>query len=178
MRLYETTFIVNPQSDDAAIDRQVSAVSELIKNNEGEIVKEDRIGTRRLAYSLAGLTQGFYASVIFKAPTSVLPILERHYKLEEPYIRYLTIKYERDLKELEEPKDTAPVAEVKKPSDKPADKPAEKTAEKPAAPEAPETEAKKEPEAAAEETAPKTAETPAEKPAPEEPKTPGSEEEL
>ncbi len=180
MRLYETTFIVNPQSDDAAIDRQVSAVTELIKNNEGEIVREDRLGTRRLAYSVAGLTQGFFASVIFKAPVSVLPILERHYKLEEPYVRYLTIKYERDLKDFMEDKDSAPAVEVKKGAAKPAEKPADK----PAAPETPKTEAKEEPkaeaktEAAAKETAPKTAEVPAEKPAPVEPETPASDEEL
>jgi small subunit ribosomal protein S6 len=194
VRLYETTFIVNPQADDAAIDRQVSAVTELIKNNEGEIIREDRLGTRRLAYSIAGLTQGFFASIIFKAPVSVLPVLERHYKLEEPYVRYLTIKYERDIKDFMEEKEPRPAVEVKKETDKPADKPAapetpkaeakeEPKAEvkeepKAEAKEEPKAEAKEEPKVAAEETATKTVETPVEEPAPKEPETPASDEEL
>ena len=97
MRIYETTFIVNPQADDAAIDRQVTAVLDLVKKNGGEIVHEDRMGTRRLAYPIEGLTQGYYASIIFNASIDVLPLLERHYKLEEPYVRYLTIRYEGDI---------------------------------------------------------------------------------
>ncbi len=97
MRRYETTFIVNPQADDAAIDRQVGAITELIKNQGGEILYENRIGTRRLAYPIAGLVQGFYANIIFNAETSVLDRLERLYKLEEPYLRHLTIRYEGEV---------------------------------------------------------------------------------
>jgi small subunit ribosomal protein S6 len=96
VRIYETAFIVNPQSDDATIDRQVTAVTDLIKNNGGEIVREERIGTRRLAYEIAGLTQGYYASILFNSEPGVLPLLDRHYKLEEPYVRYLTIRFEGD----------------------------------------------------------------------------------
>lgn len=97
MRRYETTFVVNPQADDATIDRQVTAVTDLIKNDGGQILHEKRIGTRRLAYPIAGLNQGFYASIIFESEAVVLPKLERHYKLEEPYVRHLTIRYEGQL---------------------------------------------------------------------------------
>ncbi len=101
MRTYETTFIVNPQSDDATIDRQVSAVTDIITGNGGEIVREERMGTRRLAYPIAGLTQGFYATVYFKSTPAVLPLLDRHYKLEEPYVRYLTIVFEAEFEQLD-----------------------------------------------------------------------------
>jgi len=103
LRRYETTFIVNPQADDAAIDRQVEAVVDLIKSDGGNILHEQRIGTRRLAYPIAGLVQGFYASILFEADSNVLTLLERLYKLEEPYIRYLTIRYDGKLPEAEEP---------------------------------------------------------------------------
>jgi ribosomal protein S6 len=79
------------------IDRQVTAVTDLIKNDGGQILHEKRIGTRRLAYPIAGLNQGFYASIIFESEAVVLPKLERHYKLEEPYVRHLTIRYEGQL---------------------------------------------------------------------------------
>jgi small subunit ribosomal protein S6 len=92
--IYETTFIVNPQSDDASLDQHVQAVAGVITGNGGQILRENRMGTRRLAYEIQGLTQGYYASFIFEAPASVLPLLDRHFKLEEPYIRYLTIRFE------------------------------------------------------------------------------------
>jgi small subunit ribosomal protein S6 len=106
VRLYETTFIINPQSDDATIDRQVKAVSELITTNGGKIVFEDRIGTRRLAYEIRGLTQGYYANFVFEGPASVLPVLDRHYRLEEPYIRFLTTIFEGDVEAIRERRDT------------------------------------------------------------------------
>ena len=100
MRSYETTFIVNPQADDVAIDRQVQAVVDLIEKNGGTIIHANRMGTRKMAYEIAGLTQGYYSSIVFESGTEVLPLLERLYKLEEPYIRYLTIKYEGDIERL------------------------------------------------------------------------------
>jgi small subunit ribosomal protein S6 len=96
MRLYETTFIVNPQSDDATLDRQVKSVTDLITGNGGKVVKENRMGTRRLAFEVKGLTQGYYTSIIFEGPTGILPQLDRHFKLEDPFVRYLTIQFEGD----------------------------------------------------------------------------------
>jgi len=97
LRRYETTFIVNPQADDATIDRQVTAIVDIIKADGGEILRENRIGTRRLAFPIAGLTQGYYTSIIFDSEVGVLPKLDRYYKLEEPYIRFLTMRFDGPL---------------------------------------------------------------------------------
>ena len=94
MSIYETTFIVNPQSDDASLDQHVQAIANIITTNGGQILRENRMGTRRLAYEIRNLTQGYYTSMIFDAPSTVLPILERHYKLEDQYIRHLTIRFD------------------------------------------------------------------------------------
>ena len=58
------------------------------------------MGTRRLAYEIQGLNQGYYASFIFDAPTSLMRKLDRHFKLNESYIRYLTVRFEGDLEKL------------------------------------------------------------------------------
>ncbi|MGH8016528.1 MAG: 30S ribosomal protein S6, partial [Candidatus Zixiibacteriota bacterium] len=50
MNLYETTFIVNPQAEESAIDEQVKAIGKVIADNGGKIIREERMGTRRLAY--------------------------------------------------------------------------------------------------------------------------------
>lgn len=103
MRIYETTFIVNPQADDNTIDSKVKAVTNLISNNGGKIIHENRIGTRRLAYAIQRLTQGYYTSLIFESDPPILPQLERHFKLDEAYIRYLTVLYEGNIEKLKEP---------------------------------------------------------------------------
>lgn len=102
MRLYETTFIVNPQTDESSIDRAVKAVTGLINEHGGKIVIEDRLGIRRMAYPIAGFTQGHYTSLVFEAPTPVMPLLERHYRLNDAYIRYLTILFEGDPEKVRE----------------------------------------------------------------------------
>ncbi|TET94056.1 MAG: 30S ribosomal protein S6 [Candidatus Zixiibacteriota bacterium] len=115
MGIYDTTFIVNPQTDDATIDREVQSVSDLITNNGGKIIHEDRIGTRRLAYPINKLTQGYYTTVIFKGPSQILPVLDRHFKLGEVFVRHLTILYEGDVKTFMEPeKAEAPAEEESK----------------------------------------------------------------
>ncbi len=108
MNLYETTFIINPQTDDATIDRHVREIAELITSNDGQIRFEDHMGTRRLAYEIQGLTQGYYASFIFEAPISFMPKLDRHFKLNESYVRYLTVRYEGDLEKLMQRREVAP----------------------------------------------------------------------
>ncbi len=105
MRLYETTFIINPQTDDASIDRQVKDVTDLIANRGGEVVHENRMGTRHMAYAIDGLTQGYYATLVFKAPAELLTSLERHFRLGEAYLRNLTIVFEGDLERLKEPRE-------------------------------------------------------------------------
>ena len=96
MRIYETTFIVNPQMEEATIDRQVKAIAEIITQNGGKIIQENHLGTRRLAYEIMGLTQGFYGGFIFESANEALTPLDRHYKLNEEYLRHLTVRFEGD----------------------------------------------------------------------------------
>jgi len=66
----------------------------LIKSNGGNILCENRIGTRRLAYEIAGLNQGYYTQLFFEAPQAALPVLDRFYKLEEAFMRFMTVTFE------------------------------------------------------------------------------------
>ncbi len=99
MRLYETTFILSPQADDATFDRQIKAVGDVIQRYNGNVLREYRWGIRRLAYPIKRFTQGYYTRVIFDGNTKALAELERFYKIEEPYIRYLTVVYEGNLED-------------------------------------------------------------------------------
>jgi small subunit ribosomal protein S6 len=96
LNLYETTFIVNPQAEESAIDEQVKAVGKVITDNGGKIIREERMGTRRFAYPIGKLSQGYYATILYESEPPVLPVLERFMKLGDAYIRHLTIRFEGD----------------------------------------------------------------------------------
>ncbi|MFH1373569.1 MAG: 30S ribosomal protein S6 [bacterium] len=115
MRVYDTTFIINPQTDDSLIDQSVRSVADLITGNGGRIINEDRMGTRRLAYQIEDLTQGYYTTFIFEGPSSILPILDRHFKLGESFMRHLTIVYDGDLSAFT-PKETEVIAPIERKS--------------------------------------------------------------
>ena len=102
MNLYESTFIINPQSDDATIESNVTAVADIITSNGGKVIKNNQMGTRRLAYPIQGLTQGYYHNLIFEAKPEVLPMMERRFKLEDAYIRHLIIRFDGDPKQLDD----------------------------------------------------------------------------
>ncbi|MFH2035405.1 MAG: 30S ribosomal protein S6 [Candidatus Zixiibacteriota bacterium] len=97
MKVYETTFILSPQADDATFDRQIKSVIDLINRHKGKMLHEDRWGIRRMAYPIMKFNQGYYTRLVFEANNDVLTELERFFRLEEPYIRHLTVLFEDDL---------------------------------------------------------------------------------
>lgn len=161
MRLYETTFIINPQTDDATIDRQVQDVADVIANGGGKVVKENRMGTRRMAYLIQGLSQGYYANLVFEAPPTVVSDLERHFRLGEAYLRFLTVLFEGSLQDDIEEEDAVAAKEAPKAPERPAptgDGPHGRREDKPAEAAAPAEETTEQ----AKEPAEADAETPAE----------------
>lgn len=66
----------------------------MIERYNGSIIKQNRWGIRRLAYPIKKYTQGYYINLIFKADNKILSEMERFFRIEEPYIRYLTVRYE------------------------------------------------------------------------------------
>ena len=135
MRVYETTFIVNPQTDDATIDQRVSSVTDLITSNGGKVLGEDRMGTRRLAYPIQKLTQGYYHTLIYEAKGEFIAELDRFFRLNEAYLRHLTILFEGKLEDLKSRTEEAAPA-VQKPAAAAPEaaatpEPAEETSEEP-----------------------------------------------
>jgi len=100
MKVYETTFILSPQADDAAFDRQINAISNLISKHNGKLIHEDRWGIRRLAFPIHKFTQGFYTRLLFEGNRELLTEMDRHFKIEEPYLRHLTVVFEGDIEKV------------------------------------------------------------------------------
>ncbi|MFY8001624.1 MAG: 30S ribosomal protein S6 [Candidatus Kapaibacteriota bacterium] len=89
---YETTFIVNASLEDANIEPVVNGTIDFIQNNGGTITTLDKWGRRRLAYPIQKKHNGYYVYVMYEAPPTLLPQLERYFQLEENVLRHLSIK--------------------------------------------------------------------------------------
>lgn len=92
MRNYEAMYILKPALDEEAIDAAVTRFEDVVKNGNGEIVKTERWGKRRLAYEVNGCNEGFYVLMFFKSPSSASQELERIFKIQDDVIRHLVIK--------------------------------------------------------------------------------------
>lgn len=114
---YESVVIANAALDDEQIDAIVKNISDLIKDNGGEITELELWGRKRLAYPINKSKSGYYAIYRFSANPAFIAKLERMYRLDENIIRFLTtvldkkaLEYYETLKLQQEEENTVTVA--------------------------------------------------------------------
>jgi len=94
MPVYDSTFILNPQLEEGGLETRIKEATELIASHGGKIVKENRIGMRRMAYEIEKVTQGYYVSLVFEGDRKTIDELERLLRLDEACLRFLTCHYQ------------------------------------------------------------------------------------
>jgi small subunit ribosomal protein S6 len=105
MATYETIFILDSLLASEDIDKVIKRIEELITGNNGKIIKTDKWGKRRLAYEIQKKQYGFYVSIEFESSGSVPAILENEYIYNDPILRYLIYRFDKNkLKEIEQEK--------------------------------------------------------------------------
>jgi small subunit ribosomal protein S6 len=91
LRNYEIMLIVRPEADEEAFKASLDKITGWIVSGQGEVVKTDQWGRRRMAYSISGVREGLYAVLTFKMDPASLPPLEHSLKLAEDVVRYLVL---------------------------------------------------------------------------------------
>lgn len=91
MRQYETMVIIDAMISDEAIAAEIQKINDSIVAN-GEILRRDDWGKRKLAYQINKKTHGFYVIFYYKAETSVVSSLEKAFKLNDNILRWMTIE--------------------------------------------------------------------------------------
>lgn len=99
MPLYETIFIAKPQLTDTEVVGILDKTKKLIAQGGGEILAEDQVGRRKLAYPIERSREGFYVMLKFQSPTSVLEKLNHHYHVSDGVLRSMTMRLELPKKE-------------------------------------------------------------------------------
>ncbi len=92
MTPYESMYILRPDLDEETLAATVERFKELIESHDGEIIKLDKWGKRRLAYPINDYPDGYYVLMQFKAPGETTKELERIQRIADEVLRYMTIK--------------------------------------------------------------------------------------
>jgi len=93
MRKYETIFVLKPNLEEAKRIELIEKFKAIIAA-DGEVLKVDEWGQRRLAYEIEKLREGYYILVDFKANPTLPQELERNFKISEEVIRYIVVNRE------------------------------------------------------------------------------------
>ena len=96
-RNYETTYILNPEADEAERTSIKGRVKQIIEEQfGGSIAKVDDWGRRELAYDIKKQNFGYYVHTRYAAPANCILELERILRLTDPVIKFLTVRLEED----------------------------------------------------------------------------------
>ena len=80
--------------DEEAIAAAVARFEDVIKNGDGEVIKTDHLGKRRLAFEINDKFDGYYILMNFKSPSAAAQELERLMRIHDDVIRQLVVKKE------------------------------------------------------------------------------------
>ena len=86
MPLYESVFIIRQDVSSADLDKITDGFVEIIKNNGGELVKQEYWGIRNLAYEINNNRKGHYVLLGLNALPSAIAEMERKMRLAEEKI--------------------------------------------------------------------------------------------
>ena len=101
MRTYEVMFILKPDLSEEETDQVISQMESVVASTGGSLRKIEKMGRRRLAYSLGKYHDGYYVLFAMDCETPTLQELERRLKVADPVLRHLTVRVDEEMKRLE-----------------------------------------------------------------------------
>jgi small subunit ribosomal protein S6 len=91
LRSYEVIFILDPGLGDDGVEGAIASVKGVVTREGGEVLEVQKWGKKRLAYTISKRREGHYVFLRITAPPKALSELERHLKIAEPVLKYLTV---------------------------------------------------------------------------------------
>ncbi|WP_263350576.1 30S ribosomal protein S6 [Acidicapsa acidisoli] len=99
-RLYEVMFIVRPDVVDEELDKLVAGFETTVTNGGGIIKNSEKLGRRKLAYTVRKFNDGNYILLTIEANGPVVAELERRLRVTEPVIKFITVRMDEEEKRL------------------------------------------------------------------------------
>jgi small subunit ribosomal protein S6 len=96
MNCYETIYIMHPDLSEEAEQACRDAVAAIIDKAEGRIYQAENWGKKRLAYDIRKQSKGIYQLIRFVASAEAIAEIERMFRLDESYLKYLILRLNDD----------------------------------------------------------------------------------
>lgn len=97
--LYETVYIIRGDLTDEVIKKTNDKIVEVLGRFQGHLEELKDLGKRPLAYRIAKHTKGHYFQLNYRrvgeGNVALIDELERHLRLSEDVIRFLTVRREK-----------------------------------------------------------------------------------
>jgi small subunit ribosomal protein S6 len=99
-RLYEVMFIVRPDAAEEDVDKLIAGFTTTVTNGGGTVKATDKMGRRKLAYTVRKFNDGNYILLTVEANGAVVAELERRLRVSEPVIKFITVRIDEEEKRL------------------------------------------------------------------------------
>ena len=99
-RSYEVMFIVRPDVVDEELDKLVTGFESTVTSGGGVIKNTEKLGRRKLAYTVRKFNDGFYVLLTIAAAGSLVAEIERRLRVSEPVIKFITVRMDEEEKRL------------------------------------------------------------------------------
>jgi small subunit ribosomal protein S6 len=99
-RVYEVMFIVRPDATEEEQDKLIEGFSANVTGGGGEVTAVEKLGRRRLAYTVRKFNEGIYVLLTVSADGKLIAELERRLRVTEAVIKYITVRMDEELKRL------------------------------------------------------------------------------
>ena len=100
-RTYELMFIVRPDMTEEDLDKLISTLQSIVPASGGNMIKVEKMGKRRLAYTVKRFHDGIYVLMVVEGGGPVIHELERRLRVSEPVIKFLTVRVDEEQKRLD-----------------------------------------------------------------------------
>jgi small subunit ribosomal protein S6 len=99
-RTYEIMFIVRPDVEEADLDKLIEGFQKNVTDGGGEVKSTEKMGRRRLAYTVRKFNDGFYVLLTIVAAGSLITEIERRLRVSEQVIKFITVRMDEEEKRL------------------------------------------------------------------------------
>ena len=99
-RTYEVMYIVRPDLEEADLDKLIEGFTTVVTGGGGDVTATEKMGRRRLAYTVRKFNDGFYILMHVSADGPLIAELERRLRVTEQVIKFITVRTDEENKRL------------------------------------------------------------------------------
>jgi small subunit ribosomal protein S6 len=96
MLRYETIYIADSTVSEDETDELIKGIEQLTQSANGQVLKVEKWGKRRLAFPINRHEEGIYVLLVIECPPSLVKELDRRYRMNDRILRHLTVRVENE----------------------------------------------------------------------------------